>query len=93
MAILRRTLANVFCSLKLRQMQRIKSLLFDSTREFDPVVVDGKQLEAVDTVDLLGVTFQLTWNSHIEKVIKKASGRLYFVIQLKRAKLLYLQTI
>ena len=52
-------------------------------REFDPVVVDGKELEVVDTVDLLGVTItnQLTWNAHIGKVIKKASRRLYFLVQ------------
>ena len=58
-------------------------------REFDPVVVDGKELEVVDTVDLLGVTItnQLTWNAHIGKVIKKASRKLYFIVQLKRAKL------
>jgi hypothetical protein len=40
-------------------------------RAFDPVVVDGKELDVVDTVELLGVTLtnQLTWNPHIEKVI------------------------
>ena len=28
----------------------------------------------------------LTWNAHIEEVIKKANERLYFLVQLKRAK-------
>ena len=58
-------------------------------RAFDPVVVDGKELDVVDTVELLGVTLtnQLTWNPHIEKVIKKACKRLYFPVQLKREKL------
>ena len=58
-------------------------------RAFDPVVVDCKELDVVDTVELLGVTLtnQLTWNPHIEKVIKKASKKRYFLVQLKRAKL------
>ena len=45
-------------------------------REVDPVVVDGKELEVVDTVDLLGVTItnQLTWNAHIGKVIKTGAN-------------------
>ena len=43
------------------------------------MVVDGKEIEVDDTVDLLGVTLtcRLTWNSKIDKVIKKASKRLY----------------
>ena len=58
-------------------------------REFDPVVVDGKEIEVVDIADLLGVmlTGRLTWNPQIHKVIKKTSKRLYFLVQLKRAKL------
>ena len=37
-------------------------------RDFDLVVVDGKELDVVDTVELLGVTLihQLTRNSHIQ---------------------------
>ena len=56
-------------------------------REFDPVVVDGKEVEVVDTVDLLGVTLtgRLTWSlAQIDKVIKKASKRLYFLVHLKK---------
>ena len=39
---------------------------------------DGKELKVVDTIDFLGVTItnQLTWNSDMEKVIKKAGRRL-----------------
>ena len=54
----------------------------------DPLIVNGKEIETVDNVKLLGVTMSsdLTWNAHIEEVIKKANKRLYFLVQLKRAK-------
>ena len=54
----------------------------------DQVIVGGKELEAVDSAKLLGVTIcsSLSWNAHIEGVIKKASKRLYFLVQLKRAR-------
>lgn len=59
--------------------------------EFEPIVVNGKELEIVDSTKLLGVTIanNLSWNDHISEVVKKASKRLYFLVQLKRAKLPY----
>ena len=44
----------------------------------DPLIVSGKEIEIVDNAKLLGVTMSsdLTWNVHIEKVIKKANKRL-----------------
>lgn len=55
---------------------------------FDPVIINGKELEVVPTVKLLGLTISnnLTWNSYIDEVIKKVSKRLYFLVQLRRAK-------
>ena len=55
---------------------------------FEPVKVDGKELEVVTRAKLLGITLSsdLSWNDHINEVIKKASKRLYFLVQLKRAK-------
>ena len=43
----------------------------------------------VKRVKLLGLTFnnKLSWNSDIENIVKKASKRLYFLSQLKRAKI------
>ena len=55
---------------------------------FDPVVVNSKELEAVNCVKLLGLTISnnLTWNSYVDEVIKKVGKRLYFLLQLRRAK-------
>ena len=42
----------------------------------------------MDSAKLLGVTISnnFTWNEHIDQAIKKASKRMYFLIQLRRAK-------
>ena len=42
----------------------------------------------MNSAKLLGVTISnnLTWNEHINEIIKKASKRLYFLSQLKRAR-------
>ena len=52
-----------------------------------PIVVNNQELECVESAKLLGVTISnnLTWNMHIDQIIKKASKRMYFLIQLKRA--------
>lgn len=56
--------------------------------QLGPIVVDNGELECVDSAKLLGVTISnnLTWNERVDQVIKKASKRMYFLIQLKRAK-------
>ena len=55
---------------------------------FDPLIVDGNELEVVTSAKLLGITISndLSWNEHIHSVIKKVNKRIYFLIQLKRAK-------
>ena len=57
--------------------------------ELQLIVVNGQELEAVQSAKLLGITItsNLSWNNHIGKVLKKASKCLYFLVQLKRAKL------
>ena len=53
-----------------------------------PIVVNiNQELECVESAKLLGATISnnLTWNIHIDQIIKKASKRMYFLIQLKRA--------
>jgi hypothetical protein len=60
-----------------------------STREFQPITINGKNVELVTSVKLLGLTISdnLKWNSHISYICKKVAPRLYFLRQLKRAKL------
>jgi hypothetical protein len=55
-----------------------------TTREFQPITINGKT-----SVKLLGLTISnnLKWNSHISHVCEKVAPRLYFLRQLKRAKL------
>ena len=59
-----------------------------SQQEFEPILINGDALEVVENVKLLGlnISSDLTWNIHINETIKKASMRLYFLVQLKRAK-------
>lgn len=56
-------------------------------QEFEPILINGDTLEVVENVKLLGlnISSNLTWNIHINEIVKKASKRLYFLIQLKRA--------
>ena len=56
-------------------------------RAFDPVIIEGKEVELVTSTKLLGLTIanDLTWNDHVTVITKKASKRLYFLTQLKRA--------
>ena len=51
------------------------------------MVVKNQELECVEIAKLLGVTMSnnLTWNMHIDQIIKKASKRMYFLIHLERA--------
>ena len=59
-----------------------------SQQEFEPILINGDALEVVDSVKLLGlnISSDLTWNIHINEILKKASKRLYFLLQLRRAK-------
>ena len=52
-------------------------------RVFDPVIIEGKEIKIVTSTKLLGPTIanDITWN----EITKKASKRLYFLTQLKRA--------
>jgi hypothetical protein len=49
---------------------------------------DGSIVEPITSIKILGVHFQnnLKWNSHINATVKKAAKRLYFLVQLKHAK-------
>ena len=49
--------------------------------------IENSIIEQVDHVKLLGVTLSndLTWNRHIDNIVKKAGKRVYMLYQLKRA--------
>ena len=52
-----------------------------------PVLIDGQPIRKVTSVKLLGLTLNshLTWNNHVEYLVKSAFQKLYFLIQLKRS--------
>ena len=56
-------------------------------RVFDTIIIEGKEVELVTSTKLLGLTIvnDLTWKDHVTETTKKASKRLYFLTQLKRA--------
>ena len=69
--------------------KELRILFTKKQSEFHPILVNGNQLEVVRSAELLGVimTSNLSWNGHINETVKKASKCLYFLVQLKRAKL------
>ena len=50
--------------------------------EFNPILINGEELEIVQSAKLLGVTIShnLSWNNHITEIVKKAAKRLYFLL-------------
>ena len=70
---------------------KCKELQISFSKSVDPfkaVTINNKPIEVVTSVKLLGLTISnnLSWNAHIENVIKKGASRLYLLRQLKRAK-------
>ena len=53
-----------------------------------PIHVEGNPIRTVTNAKLLGVRInsKLSWNDHIANLVAKASRKLYFLAQLKRAK-------
>ena len=58
-----------------------------SAADFASIVINGKAIEVVSTVKLLGlnISSDLRWNCHVAEISKKVASRLYFLKQLKRA--------
>ena len=46
---------------------------------FDPIIIEGKEVELVTRTKLLGLTIanDLTWNDYVTEITKKASKRLF----------------
>ena len=51
------------------------------------VVVEGNLVEQVDHAKRLGITLSndLTWNKHVDNIVKKAAKRVYMIYHLKRS--------
>ena len=51
------------------------------------IIIDGIPVEVVKHAKLLGVILSddLTWNMHVDSIVKKAAKRVYMLYQLKRA--------
>ena len=54
---------------------------------FDPIVVNGKDIDVVPKAKVLGLTLSsnLNWNNHVDEIVKKSRKRLYCLSQLKRS--------
>ena len=62
---------------------------FRATTELPPLHLENTVIERVSKFTLLGVWFQddLKWNTHIEEVARKASRRLHYLRECRRAHL------
>ena len=70
--------------------EKTKDLVISYSRSpphFLPITMDGGLIEVTEKAKLLGVTInnRLTWNDHIDNLVKKARRKLYVLVQLKRA--------
>jgi hypothetical protein len=69
---------------------KTKELVINYSRQnkdeiYPPVLIDGQPIRKVTSVKLLGLMLNsyLTWNNHVEYLVKSAFQKLYFLIQLK----------
>ena len=60
-----------------------------SPEHFDPDTVDGIQIQATTSSKLLGLIINntLTWNDHVDSLIKKAARKIYLLVQLNCARI------
>ena len=82
--------AENFFQLDLEKTKELTISFCHSPEHFDPVTADGTQIQATTSSKLLGliITNTLTWNDHIDSLIRKAAKKIYFLVQLKRAHVL-----
>jgi len=71
---------------------KCKELQISFSKSVEPVTINSKPIEVVNSVKLLGLTISnnLIWNANIENVIKKGASRLCLLRQLNRAATLFL---
>ena len=56
--------------------------------DISPVRINNKEIDLISSAKILGLTIRndLKWNDHVYSIVKKTSKRLYFLRQLKRAR-------
>ena len=83
-----KSMANKF-HLHLQKYTELRIFFTRDDVSYEDVSIDQTTLSIVEWVKILGVTIQnnLKWNLQTKDTIKKASKILYFLKQLKRAKL------
>ena len=70
---------------------KCKEMVIDFKRQkhhLDRLTIEGKPIEVVHHAKILGLTVsdKLLWNDHVNNAIKKVNKRLFFLVQLKRAR-------
>ena len=70
--------------------KKTKELIFTFAKkapEFQPIVLNNDIIEQVDNTKILGLVLSndLTWNNHVDFMVKKANKRLFLLTLLKRA--------
>ena len=78
---------NLF-QLNLEKTKELTISFCRSPEHFDLVTVDGAQIQATTSSKLLGLTINntLTWNDYVDSLVMKAARKIYFLVQLKRAR-------
>ena len=71
-----------------RKCKEMRISFTKSEKDFPPIMINNAPLEVVPHAKILGlnVSDNLKWNCHVSELVKKSSKRLYFLTQLKRAK-------
>ena len=74
--------------LNIDKCKEIRISFSKNNADLPPLFINGQELEVAQNAKLLGVTItnNLSWNLHINETIKKVSKRLYFLRELKRAR-------
>ena len=79
--------SNNLC-LNLDKCKELQISFSKQSSHFQPLSIGEHRLELITECKLLGVTISddLKWNKHIDNIVSRASKRIYFLVQLKRAK-------
>jgi hypothetical protein len=84
-----RSLESMVCIQRNPKCKELRISFSTTNDEFKPIIINNKEIEVDPCATLLGLSISndFKWNTHVENVCKKVSSRLYFLRQLKQAKL------